>query len=441
MKIIEYTLGISPFRRGGLPRYSTDLADELAITNDVYVLYPGKINLFRNKKIKLIKKNNSHKFSLVELINPLPVSLGLGIDESNVFMEKKDISLLMNFIDNIKPDVIHFHTFMGIPLEALEEIKKRKIKMVFTTHDYYGFCPKMLLDNPKKELKFHSCSLDCMLCNRGPSYKKLILMQSRVYEFLKNTALIKKIRKLQKKQLENETFKGGVIENEEVNARYNLRKYYEKMYKLIDEFHFNSVVARDYIKQFLPNIHGKVINITHSGLEDNRKIREYKDNKVIKIGYIGIYDAKKGFFEFIESLKEVRKKHLNFEVYFYGDICNNVFFNNKWVHNMGVKKESEMRKVYRNIDLLVLPSIWHETFGFVTLEATLEGTPVLVSQNVGAKDILSEKNIFFDKEDLIDKLNSILTSGLGELRIQTKNFDIMYNMKNHSKVIEKEFYQ
>ena len=58
MKIVEYTLGLPPYRRGGLPRYSTDLSKELAKNNDVYLMYPGEINPF-SKQIKLKNKCTS----------------------------------------------------------------------------------------------------------------------------------------------------------------------------------------------------------------------------------------------------------------------------------------------------------------------------------------------------------------------------------------------
>ena len=47
-----------------------------------------------------------------------------------------------------------------------------------------------------------------------------------------------------------------------------------------------------------------------------------------------------------------------------------------------------MQHVFDQIDLLVVPSIWQETFGFVVLEALSYGVPVVISENVGAKDIL-----------------------------------------------------
>ena len=35
-----------------------------------------------------------------------------------------------------------------------------------------------------------------------------------------------------------------------------------------------------------------------------------------------------------------------------------------------------------------MPSIWYETFGLVVLEALSYGVPVIVTKNVGAKDLL-----------------------------------------------------
>lgn len=53
----------------------------------------------------------------------------------------------------------------------------------------------------------------------------------------------------------------------------------------------------------------------------------------------------------------------------------------------------------KNIDLVVVPSQYYETFGFNTLEALSFGKPVIVTENVGAKDlVLNGKNGFILKE-------------------------------------------
>ena len=62
------------------------------------------------------------------------------------------------------------------------------------------------------------------------------------------------------------------------------------------------------------------------------------------------------------------------------------------------------------MDVLIVPSIWKETFGFVVLEALSYGVPVIVSDNVGAKDIVKqydERFVFTSASELLALLNQI----------------------------------
>lgn len=440
MRIIEYTLGVAPFRRGGLPRYSTDLSEELAKNNDVYVLYPGANTVFRSNVMNIRENVDDHSFRLFEIINPLPVSLGLGIKRAAPFKEKRNVDHVIKWIQSINPEVIHLHTLMGFPIELLGKIKEQGIKIVYTTHDFYGLCPKMMSEDPKGQLKSRKCTFDCMLCKDGPSERKLFLMQSHAYQKLKDSPLVKKIRQNQKSELNN-VEEEQLVSDIEVNERYNLRRYYLKMFSMIDEFHFNSSVSEAYFRQYMPSVKGKIVSITHSGLIDNRKNRIYSKSSNLKIGYIGPYDQKKGFFDYVTCLENVRKKKQNFEAYFYGDIAKFPFFEKPWVHNEGIKAEGEMNDVYQQMDLIVLPSLWHETFGFVVLEAILQGTPCIVAKNVGAKDILSKDCIFNSFDDLEAKIIKVLSFGLKSDREQIKNMLLKYRMDDHAKKIKQLFYK
>lgn len=441
MKILEYTLGLPPFRRGGLPRYSTDLSEELAQNNEVYLLYPGQINPY-SKKIKLSRKNNKYSFNTIEMKNSLPVSLGLGIKDEKYYMEDRDISSLKKFIKDIKPDVVHFHTLMGMPKEFLEYLHNKKIKSIYTTHDFYGLCPKMLSKNSKEELSSSKCSYDCMMCNMGPSYKKIIIMQSHIYENLKESKLVKNLRSKNKAIIskENEEI---VFNDTQVELRYKLREYYLDMFNLIDTFHFNSGVSERYFKRFLPNIKGKIVSITHGNLEDNRRARNHEINHPLRFGYIGPYDKKKGFYEYTKILKKLEKEY-KFQADFYGDIVNRDVFKDDRFVNHGVLSSKELKQELSKLDILIVPSLWHETFGYVVLEALLEGVPCLVSTNVGAKDLLPKNWIFESNNDLEFLLKKILKNPLINIKKMNKhiiNIDIPYNLKAHAQHIQNEFYE
>lgn len=436
MKIVEYTLGLPPYRRGGLPRYSTDLSKELAKNNDVYLMYPGEINPF-SKQIKLKNKCTSYPFHVIELKNMLPVSLGLGISDSNKFDEFRDISELITFIDKLNLHVVHFHTLMGVPKEFLEYLRQKQIKTVLTTHDFYGLCPKVLEKNPLKSLTNIQCTDDCMLCKMGPSYIKLLIMQSHLYEHFKESDLIKKLRQQNKdsinsKSLDNQ-FKFSI---EQANDRLKLRQYYLDVYGLIDEFHFNSSISKNYFKRFLPNINGKVIPITHAGLSDQRKNRKYKKHDNLVVGYVGPYDHKKGFFR----MQNIYKRLDGVAMDFYGDIVTSDFFNQSRVTNHGIVPSSELTEAYKKMDVLVVPSVWHETFGFVVLEALLSGTPCLVSDTVGSKDLVPQNWVFSTDNELIDKLNFI-KKNIDTFRLVIRKLPLCFDMSEHVNIIKQMFYK
>lgn len=437
MKILEYTLGLPPFRRGGLPRYSTDLSEELAKTNEVYLMYPGQINPY-SKKIKLVEKRTKYYFKTVEIKNSLPVSLGLGIRNEKYYMEKRDISVLKAFVDKIAPDVVHFHTLMGIPKEFLEYLHDNKIRTIYTTHDFYGLCPKMLKKNPKKKLASSKCSYDCMLCNLGPSYKKVVIMQSHLYENIKENKLVKKLRKKNKTDILNED--NVTLNKGEVELRYKLRQYYLEMFNLIDVFHFNSTVSKKYFQKFMPKIKGKVIPITHGGLSDDRLTRCYHYNRPIRLGYVGPYDKKKGFFMYTQILQDLEKNY-NFKADFYGDIVDRSVFRDIRFINHGIISSNELKKEYKNMDVLIVPSLWHETFGYVVLEALLEGTPCLVSKNVGSKDLVPVEWHFNNLDELREKLINIIQSNIVQkMRVETDKLNLSYEMDKHVKIIVEELY-
>lgn len=439
MRILEYTLGLPPFRRGGLPRYSTDLSEELAKNNDVYLMYPGQINPY-SKKIKLTERNNKYPFKTIEMRNPLPVSLGLGIRDEKRYMEKRDISALKGFIKKIRPEVVHLHTLMGMPKEFLIYLHNKKIKTVYTTHDFYGLCPKMLSKDPKKKLANSECTYDCMICNVGPSYKKTVIMQSHLYEKLKENKLIKKIRSVNKTNLLNTNIVS--FDKKEIELRFKLRKYYLSMFKLIDIFHFNSSVSKQYFQQYFPNIKGVVIPITHKNLIDYRKQKIINNNNPINLGYIGPYDAKKGFFLYAQLLKNLSQNY-KFKAYFYGDITNNVVFQNKAFINHGILSEQNINDEYKKLDILIVPSLWHETFGYIVLEALLNGTPCLVSHTVGAKDLVPTSWIFSNQYELKEKLISLINNPINliQMKKEVKKLKLNYKLDVHVKDVIAKLYR
>ena len=81
---------------------------------------------------------------------------------------------------------------------------------------------------------------------------------------------------------------------------------------------------------------------------------------------------------------------------------------------------SDLEKIFSDTDVLIAPSIWYETFGFTVLEALSFGVPVIISGNVGAKDILATDAGIVVEEMTVSKLKETLLS-LTQKKLENMN--------------------
>lgn len=412
MNILHYALGFPPYRRGGLTKYCMDIMlCQIKEGNNVGMLWPGKMNILGGKTI--IKKRSSYvdiitgiDIDSYEMINPLPVSLLEGVKDIEAFIRKVDITEFENFLDKINFDVIHFHTVMGLPYEFVVAARKKNIKLVITTHDYFGICPKLILMKNRCVCTNDNLCWDCVACNKNAiSNKKLFILQSPVYRLLKESKLVKNLRKAYLDaneqpipKSENDEKMMDILSNYE-SPYLKLRKYYIKIFESIDVIHFNSSLTREVYSRYMDVSKGVVINITHSNISDSRKTKEV--HTPLQITYLGPKTEQKGYFLLREVLDELYSSEIKkFEL--------NVYFNDRngieYLKTHVPYSYSELKTVMDSTDLLIMPSIWYETFGFTVLEALSYGVPVLISNNVGAKDLIENYKSGIIVEESKEKL-------------------------------------
>jgi glycosyltransferase involved in cell wall biosynthesis len=409
MKILHYSLGLPPYRSGGLTKYSHDLMiEEVKQNQDVYLLFPGKMGFIRQKTS--IKEYRNYKgIHVYELINPLPVPLLNGIINSSEYMKKCNKDIYINFIKRFNIDVVHIHTFMGLHKEMLEACRQLHIKVVYTTHDYFGLCTRVNFIDCNGKL-CEDIDIDkCIRCNlTGSSLNKIKILQSRTYRFIKNNIDIRKLKKissiksnskLNKQDLNLETSFGE--KHLDKNQYQQLINYYKDMFGYIDKFLFNSNVAKEVYKKYI-KCNGIVVSITHGDIKDNRKIKDYSRNK-LRLTYLGPNKKYKGVNLLIKTMEEINRKYKeNIELNLYGDISEFEIYDNIKTH--GRYSYNQLNDIFDNTDLLIVPSIWNETFGFIVLEAISYGVPVLMTDKVGSKDIV---NSYKFKKGIIIKASKL----------------------------------
>lgn len=409
MKILHYALGLPPYRTGGLTKYCVDLMlTQKEQGHDVFLLWPGQITGF-NRKTRICRRNNWKDVGNFELINPLPVSLDEGILDIDAYTKRSEESVYLNFLKAYAPDVVHIHTLMGLHKEFLQATKQLRIRTVFTTHDYFGICPKVTLYHDGNVCdNDHGCT-DCVTCNQSAlSLKKIAVLQSPVYRNLKDTKIIKILRRQHRQKFfEDSTLATNGIKNNGNRPQdyERLRKYYISMLEMVDFIHFNSTVSEMIYKRYFQPKNSAVISITHRDIKDHCKAKNF-DHDILRIAYLGPAKPFKGFQFLIGVLDKLWAQKPNmFELHIYSETNVEREYIN---HRQNGYPYSQLEEIFENTDLLVVPSQWYETFGFTVLEALSYGVPVIVSDSVGAKDLIRSQFIFNDENDLLSKLKHII---------------------------------
>ena len=167
MRILHYTLGFSPYRNGGLTRYAKDLMiSQNSLGHEVSTLYPSGSNIFK-KKCSIRYEKLLDGIDVYEMLNPLPVPLYYGIKAPEEMIDESNLNekSFMAMLEKVNPDVLHIHTLMGLPKRYLEIAHDKGIRIIHTSHDFFGLCPKVnLINNEGRICKGHSEEA-CMICN------------------------------------------------------------------------------------------------------------------------------------------------------------------------------------------------------------------------------------------------------------------------------------
>ncbi len=206
---------------------------------------------------------------------------------------------------------------------------------------------------------------------------------------------------------------GNMIVDESTRRYENLRKYYISMWKLMDVIHFNSSVTESVYRGFIPDtIKGKVIHISHGNIADNRRLKNFGQEK-LGITYLAPAKNFKGYGIMKQALDEIWiEGNRNFHLTMYNEAqiaAPYATVNSRFAYE-------ELEEIFEKTDVLIMPSVWYETFGFTVLEALSYGVPVIVSENVGAKDLLEDGRFGMIVEPTVEGVKK----GISELMANRK---------------------
>lgn len=456
MNIMHYLPGMPPVRGGGLIKYALDMAAEQERMGEhVSLLTPGGIYGRNNSRVAIQKNGVYRGMPLYQIKNPLPVSMANGIKDIEWFTGKAGYQAYFAFLQSSKLDVIHVHSLMGIHQSFFPAAKKLGIRIVFTTHDYFGLCPTMYLMREGCFCEGKDWTKCAGCCQYAFGTLHLILDQSRIFRYFMNLQAAEKAL-LVMSNLKARYLKHRKIQSEEVHSDRNddsngeaaeayriLQDYYRQIWKSIDCFHCNSELTKDIFEKRIGSIHAVVVPILNADCGDFRKIRTY--GKTLRIGFLGNGNVNKGYLVLEEAVGKLWRENYDLQLNIYFSINEKPEF----VRQHNPYRADQLPEVFDENDVIVVPSLWKETFGLVAAEALSYAVPVILSENVGAKMLLCGNTVMGKvlgrdlQADLYETLKQLLQDKtiLEQWNKNICNADMDFSFEKHVKTMMDKCYR
>ena len=448
MAILHYTIGLPPERNGGSVQYAYGLMTEQAKSESVYALICGD-TLFRGLTCKIKKYRIRNGIKIFKLTNPLTPTLIYGT--TNPSLQHRDVNINYNNIQNFIKDndikIMHLHTLMGIHKDIVAFIKSLGVKIVYTSHDFHGICAHYNMIDYNDQNCSEILPRKCALCNcLEPSDFFLRFVNSSLYHFLKKNVLFSKIIK-GKKDLVVKTVRNtpSAVSTERIHQFEELIDYYRTFFGIIDKFHFNSLQTKALFRKFIPNISGKVIPVITPGIKDNRRL--INPTEIIKFGFIGNTSDYKGFPLLKKIVVELFEEGIrNLKILAYTGNQVGVDTDCPLIQYQLPYEYKDISKILYHLDGTIVPSKCYETFSLVTLESIAHGRPAIISDHVGAKDIVSAYSgdfIFSTPQQLKDLLKTIARNPQYLVRESERILSSPWNFSiaNHTKELLQFYFE
>lgn len=393
MYILHYSLGFPPARRGGMTAYCMDLMDAQAEKGDeVALLWPGPLKN-KNERCAIVvgRQHTLRSGKLCDsfsIDNPLPVTLVDGILDPSWQLISKSKTPFERFFDMHPFDVLHVHTLMGLPVELVVAAKNHGIPVVFTSHDYFPICGRLVLYRGGNVCSSGNDFKACCACNSGGlSVSKIRLIQSPAYGLIKESKLAKLLRARHNSRFEDQST--NLTRTCDYSKSLLYKEIRDRNVCLLNDFDcifYNSELTKRVYEHYgVSNSHSTVLHVTNINIADFRSPLSVGNN--VRFGYLGGFTSHKGFGLLLEACDRLWDSGIrNFRLSIFGDGD----INRPYVECFPPFKSGDFAQAADHFDVAVVPSKWYETFGFVTSESLSYGKPVIVTNHVGASDLVRD---------------------------------------------------
>ncbi len=424
MNILQVTNGFPPVDRGGVETYTLALSRSLRSAGHDVVVFcrePGD-----GRPIYSVRD---------EIVEDIPVRFVANRFDgatplASRYFDRRIEALFVRWVEEQRPDVIHFQHTHGLSASLLARAAEMGVPFVMTLHDYWYMCPQVNLLRPDNALcaGIHH-GVNCYECIYGRSYPPLgpgrpdfdaplslppvepakrhplglndetyyplqKILPWPVRRLLLGLYDVARLRVLPPARSLWAAVRPVDMEPLRVRARYMRDVLTRCEYIVVP----SAVVKTQYVDFGVPA--ERLYVIPHgmdTSLWEGFRPAQRPRGPGLRFGYIGSLLRNKGVDFIVQAFRRLDAPGT--ELWLHGFELPGAPFA-KWLHELangdsrihfaGPYTPPELPAILNRMDVLLIPSRWHETFSIVTREALLAGLPVIASRMGGIPDAIED---------------------------------------------------
>jgi len=396
VKIIEVSNGLPPTAVAGAEQYTYAISRALSRRHEVYVFCHERAP--DQAEYTLIDQELDG-LRVRRVVNNFRDVAGF----EDLYVNPNIERLFEEYVDQVRPDLIHFQHCIGLSATLPHLAARRGIPFVITLHDYWYICPTVkLLTNELTCCPGPHRGADCRQCF-GPAFDIWTrLHRIPLYDTLRARLVPQLLHRQVLRLLESSRlFTKPQTAGDPETSRFTRRmQAMQAVLGAAPRLLAPSRFVRDVYTTY--GVPGDRITVLPLGLDTARWANqpEHADTPQVRFGYFGSLQAAKGIDVLVRAF--IRLESEQVELLVHGaEKPDDPFAELKQTQDarirfLGRYDNNRLPELLAQVDVVVIPSIWHETFSLVAREALLAGLPVIASA-VGALP-----------EVIVDNVNGLL---------------------------------
>ncbi len=387
MKILQVVHGLPPAYLGGTETYADTLAKELVRQGHAVSVFSRYENPQQPEyevetpavgAVEVTRVNHTQRKSKT-----------FADSYQNAHIAARFRELLARF----KPDIVHFQHLVYLSTTCVREAVRRQVPVVMTLHDYWLICQRGRFLKPDLSVCPGQTDAGCAQCFSHLLDTKM----SALYRCLK-PILDKQswLRDQGRRWYGQYTVSRSASRaaQQQVQARM---AHIRELCESISLFLAPSRFLREQFVAF--GVPEEKILFHECGLqtESIRPAQKARVQKPLIFGYIGVVDPVKGVHLLVEAFQSLSQAELRI----YGGEAvyapypdekrfRSQLANSPHIHCMGRYEQHELSRILREVDVVVVPSIWYENAPLVIREAFLAQTPVITADFGGMREWVTD---------------------------------------------------